>query len=159
MGTISSKVAVAVHILGYLTWRRDEPTPSPVIAASVNTHPVVVRRLVGALRDAGLVEVHQGAAGGAMLAKPPESITLLDVYRAVEPDEDLFALHANCPDRSCNIGAHIQDSLRSVFAGAEAALERELSRVTIREVYRDVVSRLGDEGLAHGEALSEPAAQ
>ena len=141
MGSISSRLAVAVHILGYLVRRGGAPTASPEIAASVNTNPVVVRRLIGLLREAGLVTVQQGAAGGAALAKPPEEITLLDVFRAVDPPDELFSMHAHCPARGCGIGAHIQDSLRGVFGRAESALEEELARVTVRDVYRDITHR------------------
>ena len=141
MGSISSRLAVAVHILGYLVRKGEEPTPSPEIASSVNTNPVVVRRLIGLLREAGLVSVQQGAAGGAVLAKPPEEITLLDVYQAVDPPDELFSMHAHCPDRGCGIGAHIQATLRCVFGRAESALEKELARVTVRDVYRDVSQR------------------
>ena len=141
MGNISSRLAVAVHILGYLVRKGGEPTASPEIAASVNTNPVVVRRLIGLLREAGLVTVQQGATGGAVLAKPPERISLLDVYRAVDPPDDLFSMHAHCPDRGCGIGAHIQDTLRCVFGRAESALEKELASVTVRDVYLDVSHR------------------
>jgi Rrf2 family protein len=141
MPTISSRFAVAVHVLAYMTWRRSEPVTSERVAASVNTNPVVVRRILGALRNAGMVTAQPGVGGGAQLAREPERITLLDVYRAVEGDE-LFALHAQQPCRQCDVGGNIQGVLQGVFQRASAAMEAELDRVTIREVFESVAERV-----------------
>ena len=72
MSTISSRMAVAVHVLAYLAWRRDEPITSERMASSVNTNPVVVRRIMGSLRNAGLVSVQPGVGGSAQLAREPQ---------------------------------------------------------------------------------------
>jgi len=138
---ISSRVAVAVHVLAYLAWKRDEGGTSERIAASVNTHPVVVRRIVGALRNAGMVTVQPGVGGGAQLARHPGEITLLDVYRAVEDDEGLFSLHPQQPRRECSIGGNIQAVLQGVFCRAKVAMEEVLERVTVEDVGREVMAR------------------
>ena len=137
---ISSRVAVAVHVLAYLAWRSDGPSTSERIAASVNTNPVVVRRIVGALRNAGMVSVQPGVGGGAVLARSPEEITLLDVYRAVEDGAELFSVHAQ-PSRECNVGANIVAVLQGVFVRAHSAMEGVLAGVTVAEVGREVMSR------------------
>lgn len=130
---ISSRMAVAVHILAYLAWRGDEPTTSERVAGSVNTNPVVVRRIIGALREAGLVQAQPGAGGGATLLRDPSRITLLDVYRAVEEGEELFALHAEpCPE--CDIGANIREVLQGVFCRAHTAMQEVLRGVTLADV-------------------------
>ncbi|HEV2146575.1 MAG TPA: Rrf2 family transcriptional regulator [Longimicrobiaceae bacterium] len=146
MSTMSSRVAVAVHVLAFLTWRREEAVSSQQIARSVNTNPVVVRRIVGALRRAGLVEVQPGAAGGARLARAPEEITLLEVYRSVEDGQPLFALHSQQPCRECGVGANIQAALTEVFSEAQAAMEAVLARVTVAEVWESVFARMGHPG-------------
>jgi Rrf2 family protein len=145
MPTISSRFAVAVHVLAYMTWRRAEPVTSERVAGSVNTNPVVVRRIMGALRNAGMVSVQPGVGGGAQLARQPESITLLDVYRAVE-DEDLFALHAQPPCSHCDVGGNIQHVLHGVFFQARTAMEAELQKVTIRQVFESVSERVRQGG-------------
>jgi Rrf2 family protein len=134
---ISSRVAVAVHILAYLAWRRDEPSTSEKIAGSVNTNPVVVRRIMGSLREAGLVAAQPGAGGGSMLVREPSQITLLDVYRAVEDGEDLFALHAD-PCQHCGIGSNIREVLQGVFCRAHEAMQGVLGGVTIQDVFKDL---------------------
>ncbi len=138
---ISSRVAVAVHVLAYLAWRSDEPSTSERIAASVNTNPVVVRRIVGALRNAGMVSVQPGVGGGAVLARNPDEITLLEVYRAVEEGSELFSLHAQPPSRECNVGANIVEVLQGVFVRAHSAMEEVLAGVTVAQIGREVMGR------------------
>lgn len=134
---ISSRVAVAVHILAYLAWKRDEPSTSERIAGSVNTNPVVVRRIIGALREAGLVQAQSGAGGGATLVREPAEITLLDVYRAVEDGEELFAVHPD-PCSHCGVGSNIRDVLRGVFCRATEAMQGVLAEVTIADVFQQL---------------------
>lgn len=129
-----------MHVLALLAGRRGEAVSSETLAGSVNTHPVVVRRIVGALRNAGLVLVQPGVRGGAQLAREPERITVLDVYLAVEEKPDLFALHAE-PSRDCDIGGNIRGVLRGVFHRAHDAMQAELGAVTIADVFREVTGR------------------
>lgn len=143
MAGISSRTAVAVHILAYLAWRRGEPATSERIAGSVNTNPVVVRRLMGALRDGGLVTAQPGVGGGATLARDAAQVSLLDVYRAVE-DPELFALHPQPPCRHCDVGGNIQAVLGDAFGGAQRAMEASLAAVTIADVVRCVAQRVRD---------------
>ena len=153
MSTISSRVAVAVHVLAYLAWRRDEPVTSERMAGSVNTNAVVVRRIMGSLRNAGLVSVQPGVGGGAQLAREPQDITLLEVYRAVEEKEELFAVHAD-PCRSCDIGSNIRAVLQGVFCQAHQAMQGVLAQVTIADVFREV----RQQATGCGGAKAEPRA-
>ena len=157
MSTISSRMAVAVHVLAFLAWRRSEPQTSERVAGSVNTHPVVVRRLIGALRKAGLVTVQPGVGGGAQLARDPARITLLDVYRAVEDHEALFAMHASPPSAHCDIGGNIRGVLGPVFARAHAAMQEELDGVSVADVFQQVVAARCCGGAAKHAAETEAA--
>jgi Rrf2 family protein len=164
MSTISSRVAVAVHVLAYMAWKRSEPVTSERIASSVNTNPVVVRRIVGALRNAGMVTVQPGVGGGAQLAREPGEITLLDVYRAVEDGgEELFSLHRQPPRRDCSVGGNIQEVLQGIFCRARTAMEEVLEGVTIEQVQRDLAACAGErccgETLAAGSAVAQGAQQ
>ena len=101
--SVNSRMTVAIHILSFMVlWeqRRVELVTSEHIASSVNTSPVVIRRLLGLLRRRGLVRSHRGANAGWTLVRRPEAITLLDIYNAVE-DAPIFALHASPPNRNC----------------------------------------------------------
>lgn len=138
----SSRFAVAIHTLTLLTQSGAQPLTSEYIAGSVNTNPVVIRRVLGALRRARLVASRGGNGGGWRLLGDPASITLRDVYRAVE-DEALFPLHHRPPNPHCPVGRHIQQALAGRFAAALSALEEELARATIADVLREVQARAG----------------
>lgn len=107
------------------------------LATSVNTNPVVIRRILGQLKKAGLVEV-RAAAGGTYLRRDPATITLLDVYRAVDVvEEHLFSVHEH-PNPHCVVGRHIQAALDGTLARAQAALEQELAATTLARVVANV---------------------
>jgi Rrf2 family protein len=133
----NSRFAVATHILTLLAQASDEPQTSEYIASSVNTNPVVIRRVLGALRAARLVDSQGGNGGGWRLLRSPGEITLRDVYCAVE-DEALFALHHRPPNADCPVGRHIQQSLSVHIAAATRAMEDELGRVSVADVLREV---------------------
>src|SRR6187401_1504501 len=93
----NSRFAVAVHVMTALAYNHGEPLSSPLLAKSVRTNPVVIRRLMAQLRRAGLVEAWPGKSGGVRLGRSAATITLLDIYRAVEGGSP-FAL----PDKAEN---------------------------------------------------------
>ncbi|HVA91008.1 MAG TPA: Rrf2 family transcriptional regulator [Chloroflexota bacterium] len=138
----SSRFAVAIHVLTLLALNHDQLVTSERIAGSVNTNPVVIRRLLGALREARLVTSQGGNGGGWRLVGDPEAITLRDVYRAVE-DSALFSLHHQPPNPACTVGRHIQQALNGRFADAMHAMEDELAQSTIAGVLREVLAPAG----------------
>lgn len=132
----NSRLTIAVHALAWLALARRrgrELLTSEQVAASINTNPVIVRRSLGELRRAGLVEVRHGAGAGWRLARPPEQITLLSVYEAVE-SAPLFGLHRTEPNLECPVGFGIRPALRQVYEGVEHAVRQELGTTTIAEV-------------------------
>ena len=134
----SSRFAFAVHVLALLSQQDGVPLSSDVIAGSVNTNPALIRRLLSMLADAGLTTSQLGAGGGALLAREPAAITLLDVYRAVD-DARLFALHREEPNPACMVGRNIQSVLRGVIDDAQQAMEASLAARTLADVTDDVV--------------------
>lgn len=141
--TINSRFTVAVHLLSLLAVGRQRfpgaALTSESAAESVNTNPVVVRRILGSLRKVGVVSSQPGPSGGWSLEREPKHITLRDVYRAVE-DVNLFSLHHRPPSACCPIGRNIQAALEFVFAEAEAAMEEKLADRTIADVVATVVA-------------------
>lgn len=107
--------------------------------------PVVIRRTLGQLKEAGIVLVEAGV-GGAALARPAERITLLDVYRAVDCVQgDLFSFHAN-PNPECPVGRNVHAVLDGEVAAAQHALEQRLSETTIADLDAEVELQLAKEG-------------
>ncbi|WP_203249037.1 Rrf2 family transcriptional regulator [Sporosarcina beigongshangi] len=140
---ISSRFTVAVHILSLIAIERSELCTSEWIAESVNTNPVVIRRVIGKLRDAELVQVCRGL-GGATLQKPLDQITLLDVYRAVDVVEEgeLFQMHEK-PNPNCPVGANIGAVLELILLRAQEAMESVLREITMDELVKVLAQKIG----------------
>lgn len=134
----SSRFAFAVHILALLSLQDDVPLSSEMIAGSVNTNAALIRRLLTMLADAGLTTSQLGAGGGALLARAPEDISLLEIYRAVD-DAQLFALHREAPNPDCMVGRHIQSVLTGIIDDAQQAMEASLAARTLADATADVV--------------------
>lgn len=137
--TGNSRFAVTVHILAYLAFRKETAVPSAEIASSVDTNPVVIRRLLAALVKAKLVTAQKGAAGGFMLALASGEISLRDVYQAVETDP-MHGLKRIAPNHHCPVGARIEQILHGVFDKAQTAMESELGKVTLADVEQQLHS-------------------
>lgn len=137
---MNSRFAVAAHIMTVVATSDGQPVSSDFIAGSVNTNPSLIRRLLGMLTKAGLTTTQLGAGGGALLAKPADTITLRDVYRAVD-DGELFAVHREPPNIRCPVGRHIQAMLETRFDAATLALEHELERTTVGDLLSEVLRR------------------
>jgi Rrf2 family protein len=137
--TGNSRFAVSLHILAYLVYRAGVAVPSAEIAASVDTNPVVIRRLLSALVKSRLVNAQKGATGGFSLASTPANISLLDVYRAVEPKPD-HGLRTFAPNHKCPVGAKIEAILQGIFFKAQAGMEAELGHVTLANVHSQLHS-------------------
>ena len=141
-----TRLAVAAHILALLSFTGKEYKSSDLLARSVNTNAVVVRRLTGQLKKAGLVDVRRGV-GGTTLNRKPEDITLLDVYKAVIPNPKAtpFYLHQN-PCCACYIGRNIHDALEGPFAKVNKAMQDSLASTTIAEIAEFIRKREFKEG-------------
>ncbi|SFJ17130.1 Rrf2 family transcriptional regulator [Thermoflavimicrobium dichotomicum] len=138
---ISSRFTVAVHILSLLSIEKNAHCTSEWISGSVNTHPVIIRRVIGKLKKAGLVNVRPGT-GGAYLLKDLDEITLLDIYKAVEVVEEgqLFQFHEH-PNPNCPVGASIQSVLELILHRAQAAMEQVLAEITIKQLVTELIQK------------------
>jgi DNA-binding IscR family transcriptional regulator len=137
---LSSRFAVAVHILTLLELGEGVPLTSAYLAASVRTDPGVIRRLLTLLARAGLTRSRLGAGGGTLPARGAAEVSLRDVYRAVEAG-DVFAQHRETPSPICLVGRHIQSSLQAHMDAATRALEAELATKTIADILADIRRR------------------
>jgi DNA-binding IscR family transcriptional regulator len=122
-----------------LAHRRGGSLTSAEIADSLDSNPVLVRRVLGRLRDADLVRSTEGRGGGWSLARDPRDITLHDAYAAVEEGR-IFSRHTRPPSGACEIGRNIGDLLDTEFQNAERALERQLGRTTIAGLLQRILA-------------------
>ncbi|MES4909500.1 Rrf2 family transcriptional regulator [Streptomyces sp. NPDC000395] len=139
MAGLSSRSAVAIHALAMLAHRRGGSLTSAEIADSLESNPVLVRRILGRLRDAQLVRSTEGRGGGWSLARDPRDITLHDAYAAVEEGQ-IFSRHTRPPSGACEVGRHIGDLLDAEFQNAERALEQQLARTTIAGLLQQILA-------------------
>jgi Rrf2 family protein len=134
---------MAVHVLTVLAYKDGDRVTSEFLAHSVNTNPVVIRRLLLALQQARLVETRKGAGFGSRLSRSAARIDLGEVFRAVEQDE-AFCLPRNKPNKGCPVGHCIQTALERVFVSARSALEQDLEKTTLADLLNTVRECCGE---------------
>lgn len=140
----NTRFAVAIHAMGMLAYGDEMPVTSNFIAHSVNTNPVVVRRIMAQLTKHGLVEAKLGAGGGSRLTRSPESITLADIYLALE-EGSLFQIPFLSETHDCPVGRNVGPVLNRVLMGAEKGLLAILRAITLAEVIGKIMRRVKKE--------------
>ena len=139
---MNSRFSTAVHVLTLLASASEERLTSEFIALSVGTNPVVIRRQLGLLREANLVESKGARGGGWALARDPERITLKRVREALGAEAS-FRMHRNEPHPKCVIGQHVRGVLEDVYADAENAVMKSLDRWTVADMLKRVRKAAG----------------
>ncbi|MDX6744979.1 Rrf2 family transcriptional regulator [Actinocorallia sp. A-T 12471] len=125
----NTRFSVAVHLATLLADRPGELVDSGELAISPATNPAHVRRVLGRLRAAGLVHSVSGPKGGWALSHPPESLTLADIWTAINADDPVLGVHL--PNPSCPVGQTVTANLHTQDALARQALLTTLSQTTI----------------------------
>lgn len=138
MSSTNSRFRTAMHALAVIAYVERQQATSDQIAASVATDASVVRRLLSALRESGLVQTVGGRFGGYALGRSSARISLLDVYRAVGPDT-LFPMPDRKPNADCPVGARIHGVLDDPLDAAHAALEQRLAATSLADVMQRIL--------------------
>lgn len=128
----NSRLSLALHTLSHMAQDTGRTQTSSEIADHAGTNPVVVRRVLGKLRKAGLLISERGHSGGWRLARPSNDITLADVYRALE--ESLVASRPDPEPYSCQVERHLEGRVNEILSEVEATLIERLSCTTIAEI-------------------------
>ena len=143
---ITSRFTVALHIFTCVEVFRDEyKVTSDFLAGSINTNPVIIRKILSQLKNAGLIEVARGT-GGITITKPLNEITFYDVYEAIEPVEngDLFHFHEN-PNPECPVGRNIHVLLDQKLQAIQGAMEDEMKRYTVEDLRSGALELIANE--------------
>ena len=132
---ISSRFTIALHIFTCVeTFKDDYKVTSDFLASSINTNPVIIRKILSQLKNAGLITVARGT-GGITPTRPISEITFYDVYQAIEPVEngDLFHFH-EAPNPDCPVGRNIHSLLDDKLKAIQDAMEAEMKKYTVADL-------------------------
>lgn len=143
---ISSRFTVALHIFTCVETFKDQyKITSDFLAGSINTNPVVIRKILTQLKNAGLITVARGT-GGINPTRPLNEITFYDVYEAIEPVEngDLFNFHTS-PNPQCPVGRNIHNLLDDKLKAIQLAMEDEMKKYTIDDLRGGIKELLAKE--------------
>jgi len=124
---------MAAHLLSVLGVRKGKLVNSNRLAWSLNTNPVVVRKLTALLKNAGLITASRGATGGFQLAKEASQISLYDVYSAVEKPE-IFHMHYSEINMKCPVARNIQPAMGESLQEAYDGIAKALSKKSISDI-------------------------
>ncbi len=129
---ISSRFTIALHIFACMdTFKNEHKITSDFLARSINTNPVIIRKILTQLKNANLITVARGT-GGIEPTRTLQEITFYDVYEAIEPVEngDLFSFHTS-PNPACPVGKNIHTLLDDKLRAIQIAMEEEMKKYTI----------------------------
>lgn len=143
MALTNVQFSVATHILAVLGYHYGEAITSTTLARSVNAEPTFVRRALAKLSKAGLVVATRGRNGASTLARPPETISLLEIYRVSEAPVT-FAVHAYPVQAACPISVNIKGCMADVLTAAQKGFERQLANQTLADVVAGIKTRESD---------------
>ena len=140
---ISSRFTIGVHLLAVINYLGEgKKVTSSVLAGSIGVNPVIVRNVMGSLKEAGLISISQGKSG-ITLTRAPEQITFYDVYRAVDSvnDEGLFHFHEH-PNPECPIGGNIHKAMDEKLKRIQKTMEDEMKKISLADVMTDIQREL-----------------
>ena len=132
---ISSRFTIALHIFTCVDIFKDEyKITSEFLAGSINTNPVIIRKILTQLKNAGLITVARGT-GGILPTRTLKEISFYDVYQAIEPVEngDLFNFHSS-PNPQCPVGKNIHALLDDKLKAIQLAMENEMKKYTLDDL-------------------------
>lgn len=137
---ISLRFSTAIHVLLLLAHMRvgtpEQAASSALLAQSIGANPVVVRRVLAALSDAGLIRTRAGAGGGAWLARPAAKIRVSEIYAAVDDTPNIG--YRKKGNSACPVGNAAPGVICGLIQNMEKAAQTELARVTLAQLVRDM---------------------
>ncbi len=137
---MNSRFSLAVHLLCLMAQQPGNRLTSEYLATATGTNPVVVRRLLAALRRSNLVTARRAGGGGWQLAMPAIHLTLAAVRQAVaQPDGP--RMHRNHPHPDCAVGCAVRQALTGIYLLADRAIDRELQPLTIAALLFQILSQ------------------
>jgi Rrf2 family protein len=134
---VNQQFATAVHVMVSLALQEGETLSSGYLADSVNTNAVVIRRILSQLQKAGLVTTTKGKNGGVMLKKTPPSISLLDIFKAVQKRQLIAEADRNVR-KNCPVSRGMRGTMCSIARGVEEVTEDYLKKITLESLKKKI---------------------
>lgn len=135
-----SKLSGVLHVLLHMA-EAGRPVTSEALAAAMQSNPVVVRRVMAGLREAGFVASAKGHGGGWALSLPLDAVTLRDIHEAVGAPA-LLAVGHRTESPGCIVEQAVNAALDGAYRDAEALLLDRLGEVTLADLARDFHGRM-----------------
>lgn len=136
-GRLSRMLHVLIHMA-----RHDGPMTSDTIARMLGTNPVLIRRTMAGLRNAGYVRSEKGHGGGWVIAADLKTVTLLDVHHAVGGPR-LFAIGIEHPEPGCQVAAVVNEAVSDALQEAERLLVERLASISLAALVETFDERRG----------------
>ncbi len=134
-----SRLSGVLHALLHMA-EQDQPMTSDTLAQCMQTHPVVVRRTLGLLREAGLVASARGPSGGWRIAADLAQVTLRQLHDLLgEPAVFAIGNRHEAPD--CLVEQAVNAALDDAFTRAEALLLARFAEITLADLAADFARR------------------
>lgn len=142
-----SRLSVALHVLLHMR-ELDQVVTSETLGSMMKTNPVVFRRTMAGLRDAGIVRSEKGHGGGWLLARKLDAVTLAAVYEALSLTTPFNIGHRDAKPR-CLLEKAVNGALGGALAEVEALLVARLRSITVADILADARRKPGKDGISH----------
>src|SRR5262249_7628831 len=134
-----SRLSGILHVLLHMA-QHSGPLTSETLARTMDTNPVVVRRVMAGLRGRGRGRSDQGAGGGWSVCCDLEKVTLRDIYDALDSPE-ILAIGNRSEASECLVEQAVNAALGKAFDEAETLLITRFGEVVLANLLADVRSR------------------
>lgn len=132
---LNTKCSIALHCLVFISeYENKVKVTSELLAKSTGCNSAAIRSILNTLQKAGIISIVRGI-GGAHLVREPESLTVWEVYHALEPDglEHFIGFHQN-PSEKCPVGSHIEAVLQQPYKEIGAAVQKAMEEITLQQL-------------------------
>lgn len=135
---LNTRCSIALHCLVFIAeYENKVKVTSELLAKSTGCNPAAIRSILNILQKSDIISIVRGV-GGAYLNREPESLTVWEVYHALEPDglEHFIGIHPN-PTEACPVGRHITSVLKKPYTEIGDAVRKAMEKITLQQLLDD----------------------
>ena len=136
---MNSSFCVAVHALVYLNHKACMLS-SEDLAENICTNPARVRKVMSALKKAGLVYTKEGSVGGYQFTGDPEHLTLDRVADALSVRFVESSWRSGDSDMECLVASGMADLMDELYLDLDARCKERLTQISIADLDHRIFS-------------------